>query len=164
MSNKTALYVFSSCLALALVPGRAAAATASASFSVSVTVQSACTASASPMRFGTYNGMAASATSAVAVKCTTSTPYYVGLSEGLAPGATVANRRMTGPASALLSYSLSSHNGGVVNNWGHTVGVDTVSGTGSGSEQTLSVLGQIPAGQFVQDGIYGDTITVTVTY
>ena len=75
----------------------------------------------------------------------------------------VANRMMVGPSSSLLGYSLRSSAGGT-GNWGHTVGVDTVSGTGSGSAQTLSVLGQIPAGQSVQNGPYADTITVTVTY
>jgi spore coat protein U-like protein len=70
---------------------------------------------------------------------------------------------MIGPNSSLLGYSLRSNTGGSVN-WGHTVGVDTVSGTGSGSVQTLSVLGQISAGQSVQNGPYADTITVTVTY
>ncbi len=165
MSNKSALpFVALAFLAIALIPADAIAATASATFNVSVTVQSACSASATSMRFGTYNGTATSATSSISVRCTNSTPYNVGLSEGLAPGATVANRMMTGPGLSLLGYSLRSSTGGTVN-WGHTVGVDTVSGTGSGSVQTLSVLGQIPAGQYgVQNGPYADTITVTVTY
>jgi spore coat protein U-like protein len=164
MSKKFALpFVALALLAIALTSADAVAATASASFNVSVTVQSACSVSATSMRFGTYNGAATNATSSISVQCTHSTPYNVGLSEGLAPGARVANRMMIGPNSSLLGYSLRSNTGGSVN-WGHTVGVDTVAGTGSGSVQTLSVLGQIPAGQSVQNGPYADTITVTVTY
>ena len=165
MSNKPALpFVALAFLAIALTPSDSVAATASATFNVSVTVQAACSLSATSMRFGTYNGAASNATSSISVQCTNSTPYNVGLSEGLAPGATVANRMMIGPGLSLLGYSLRSNTGGTVN-WGHTVGVDTVSGTGSGAVQTLSVLGQIPAGQYgVQNGPYADTITVTVTY
>jgi spore coat protein U-like protein len=115
------------------------------------------------MKFEPYDGRAVSATSTVSVKCTHSTPYNVGLSAGLAPGATVADRKMIGPGSALLEYSLRSDADGIVN-WGQTVGVDTVAGTGNGSAQILSVLGQIPGGQYVVGGAYADTITVTVTY
>lgn len=164
MPNRSALPVIAtSLLAIALAPGHAAAATANTSFGVSVTVQSACVVSASSMRFGTYTGAAASAASAITVKCTNSTPYNVGLSGGLAPGATVANRKMIGPGAALLGYSLKSDAGETIN-WGDTVGVDTLSGTGNGSSQILSVLGQIPAAQHVVDGPYTDTIAVTVTY
>ena len=97
------------------------------------------------------------------MRCTNSTPYNVGLSEGLAPGATVASRKMMGPGMATLGYSLKSNDGAMVN-WGDTVGVDTVSGIGNGSSQILSVLGQIPPAQHVADGPYTDTITVTITY
>lgn len=141
----------------------ASAATVSTSFGVSVTVQATCAVSASSMRFGTYMGTAVNATSAVSVNCTNSTPYNVGLSAGLAPGATVSARKMAGPGSSLLEYGLSSSNEGVVN-WGHTVGVDTVAGVGNGAAQVLTVHGQIPAGQYVAAGPYNDTVTVTVMY
>jgi spore coat protein U-like protein len=146
-----------------LAPETAGAATATASFGVSVTVQATCLVSASSMNFGAYTGTALSATSAISVNCTNSTPYNVGLSAGLAPGATVHHRMMVGPGSALLSYALSSNSRGIVN-WGKTVGADTVAGTGNGTPQALSVHGQIGAGQFVASGTYSDTITVTVTY
>jgi spore coat protein U-like protein len=49
-------------------------------------------------------------------------------------------------------------------NWGQTVGTDTVTGTGNGAAQALTVYGQVTAGQFVAPGAYSDTITATVTY
>ena len=48
--------------------------------------------------------------------------------------------------------------------WGNTVGTDTKSGTGNGSAQTLTVYGQLPAGQYPTPGSYSDTITATITY
>lgn len=164
MSSKTGSRIVAfSFLALTFASGHTRAATTTTTFGVSVTVQNTCAASASSMRFGTYTGAKLNAASTVSVTCTQSTPYNVGLSEGLAPGATVTNRKMIGPGLSLLGYSLKSGNGRM-SNWGHTLGVDTVSGTGNGSVQMLPVVGEIPAGQNVQDGAYADTITVTVTY
>jgi spore coat protein U-like protein len=102
-------------------------------------------------------------TSTISVTCTKASTYDVGLNAGLATGATVTTRKMTGPASALLSYKLFS-NSGYTTNWGNTVGTDTVAGTGSGSAQSLTVYGQIPAGQSAAPGSYTDTITATITY
>ncbi|MFX5809037.1 spore coat protein U domain-containing protein, partial [Acinetobacter baumannii] len=50
------------------------------------------------------------------------------------------------------------------NNWGSTIGTDTVTGTGSGLTQTLTVYGQIAAAQTPLAGAYSDTVTVTLTY
>jgi spore coat protein U-like protein len=70
---------------------------------------------------------------------------------------------MTGPASALLGYALFSDASRTVN-WGQTIGTDTVTGTGNGAAQAITVYGQATAGQFVAPGAYTDTITATVTY
>jgi spore coat protein U-like protein len=115
------------------------------------------------MAFGNYSGSTGNASSALSVTCTNATPYNVGLSAGVASGATVNTRKMTGPASALLSYSLFSDPSRTLN-WGQTIGSDTVTGSGSGAVQALTVYGQTPAGQFLAPGTYTDTITATVTY
>ncbi|HPU14963.1 MAG TPA: spore coat protein U domain-containing protein, partial [Polymorphobacter sp.] len=50
-------------------------------------------------------------------------------------------------------------------NWGDTIGVDTVTGTGNGLAQSHTVYGVIPTGSLVEPGAdYIDTITVTLTY
>ena len=49
-------------------------------------------------------------------------------------------------------------------NWGTTAATDTVSGTGTGAAQPLTVYGRVPAAQFVTPGVYTDTIIATVTY
>jgi spore coat protein U-like protein len=141
----------------------AAATTATNTFAVTATVQATCLVSATGMAFGTYNGAVANSTSTVSVTCSNTTTYNVGFSAGLATAATVTTRKMTGPASALLSYGLYS-NSGYTANWGQTIGTDTIAGTGNGSAQALTVYGEVAAGQYVAPGAYTDTITVTVTY
>jgi spore coat protein U-like protein len=150
-------------LALGLTPIAAIAATATTTFSVTATVQATCLVSATPMAFGTYTGAGATSTSAVSVTCTNTTPYNVGLSAGSATGATVTTRSMTGPGAALLGYALFSDAARTVN-WGQTIGTDTVTGTGNGLAQAITVYGQAAGSQYVAPGAYTDTITATVTY
>ncbi len=150
-------------LAFGMTSVLAAAATATNSFGVSATVQATCTVTASTMAFGNYTGTTANAASAVSVTCSNATSYNVGLSAGVASGATVNARKMTGPASGLLSYLLFSDPSRTVN-WGQTVGSDTVTGTGNGALQALTVYGQTPAGQYLAPGSYTDTVIATITY
>lgn len=150
-------------LALGVTPMPALAATATTTFAVTATVQATCLVAATPMAFGIYTGVVATSTSIVSVTCTNTTPYNIGLSAGLATGATVTTRSMTGTASALLGYALFSDPARTVN-WGLTIGTNTVTGTGNGAAQPITVYGQVPAAQFVAPGAYADTITATVTY
>jgi spore coat protein U-like protein len=134
---------------------------ATTTFSVTATVQKDCIVSATALVFGNYTGAVNNATSTVTVTCTNTAPYTVGLSAGLASGATVTTRKMQDGA-LLLPYALYS-NSGMNINWGNTSG-SWVSGTGSGYAQPLTVYGQIAAGQYPTPGSYTDTITATVTY
>jgi len=102
------------------------------------------------------------ATSALAVQCTSGTAYNVGLDPGQASGATVTTRQMMN-GSNTLNYALYADNGRTMN-WGNTIGTDTVAGTGSGATQSLTVYGQIPAGQNPVPGLYTDTITATLNF
>jgi spore coat protein U-like protein len=137
--------------------------TATTSFSVTVVITATCSISATNLAFGTYTRALVKSTSTISINCTNLTSYNVGLNAGVATGATVTNRSMTGPGSALLKYQLFS-NSGYTTNWGNTVGTDTLAGTGNGANQSLTVYGQIPALEFTAQGSYADTITVTLTY
>jgi spore coat protein U-like protein len=130
---------------------------------VTSTVSAYCELSATALSFGTYSGAVLKVDSALIATCTNTTPYNVGLIQGTASGATVTTRKMTGPSSSLLNYTLFS-NSGLTTNWGNTVGTSTLAGTGNGSAQTLTVYGEIPAAQYVRPGSYSDTITATITY
>jgi spore coat protein U-like protein len=132
-------------------------------FSVSVTVAKDCGVTANNLAFGNYTGALVDSTSTISVTCTNTTTYTVGLSAGLATGATVTNRSMKGPSTALLHYGLFT-NSGHTTNWGNTSATNWVSGSGSGSAQAITVYGQITAAQNVTPGSYADTITVSVTY
>ncbi|ASG20480.1 Csu type fimbrial protein [Nitrospirillum viridazoti] len=140
-----------------------AQATATTTFQVTATVRATCQVSATALAFGTYTGASVDATSIISVTCTNTTAYNIGLDAGSAPGATVTTRQMTGPSGDMLNYGL-YRDTGHSQNWGITVGTDTVTGIGSGSLQTVTVYGRLPASQFVTPGAYSDTITATVSY
>jgi spore coat protein U-like protein len=131
-------------------------------FTLTVVIQNACTISANPLSFGNYTGTLLDATTTLSITCTNTAPYTVGLNAGTTTGATVTNRMMTGPGGARLNYSLFS-NSSYTTNWGNSTG-SWVSGTGTGTRQTLTVYGRIPASQGTVSGTYTDTITATVTY
>ena len=144
---------------LVCVGGAANAGTAISNFQVQLQIVAQCVInSTATLNFGSPGVLGGSGgttntdqTTTLAVQCTNTTPYNVGLSAGLATGATVTTRQMTGPASALLGYALFSDVAHAVN-WGQTIGTDTVTGTGNGSAQALTVYGQATAGQFVAPG------------
>jgi spore coat protein U-like protein len=158
----TAMIAAVGVLTLGLASTAANAATASAPMAVSATVQATCLISANNLAFGNYSGVQLDATSNVSVTCTNTTPYNVGLNQGLATGATVTTRQMQSGTN-LLNYAIFSDTGRTTN-WGNTVGTDTVAGTGTGSAQSISVYGRIAASQYVKPGAYTDTITATVNY
>jgi len=139
--------------------------TANPTFTVSATVTSNCIVSAATLNFGTQGVLVANvdATTTVSVTCTQAVAYTVGLDAGTGSGATVAARKMTGPASATVTYSL-YRDSARTQVWGQTIGTDTIAGTGSGSAQVSTVYGRTPPQTTPAPGTYTDTIVVTITY
>jgi len=133
------------------------------SFPVTVNVPPDCSISAADLVFGTYSGAQLDAQSQISLTCTSGTAWNVGLNQGTFAGATVTTRQMSGPGASSMSYSL-YRNSGRTQNWGNTVGTDTLSGTGSGSAQAVSVFGRVPASQNLPAGSYQDTIIATITF
>jgi spore coat protein U-like protein len=136
---------------------------ATASFSVTAVVPAACTISATVLNFGNYSGALINAASALTVTCTNLTTFNIGLSAGTATGATVTTRKMTSPASATLNYVL-FRDSGRTQNWGNTVGTDTLLSEGNGTPLMYGVYGQMAAGQSGNPALYSDMIIATVTY
>ncbi|MGA2169987.1 MAG: spore coat U domain-containing protein [Terracidiphilus sp.] len=147
-------------LVLGLTSTPAVATTATATIAVSASVVATCSISANALGFGAYTGVVINATTTVSVYCTNTTPYNVGLDAGLS-GGTVTTRAMKSGANK-LNYSLTQDLAGLTN-WGNTTG-SWVGGTGSGSAQSITVYGQVPALQTLTIGTYTDTITATVNY
>lgn len=139
---------------------QAQAATASANFDVSIQVMATCSISASSMPFtsittGTTTNTDASST--LTLNCSNGTPYAVALDNGTN---FQGGRRLTN-GSSFISYNLYSDSGRSTQ-WNSS---NTKAGTGSGSDQSLTVYGRIPSGQSVLNtGTYVDTIVATVTY
>jgi spore coat protein U-like protein len=152
---------YSDSLTITLKRGGGTVATGTAS--ISGVVSPVCSISAGTLGFNAYSsGTAALATAAVTVNCSSGGAWQVSLGAGsTASGGT---RRMAGPASSFLAYQLFSDAARLVA-WGDgTAHGARVSGTGTGSNQSLTVYGRIPAGQSVPAGSYADSVLVTVEY
>ncbi|HXY58439.1 MAG TPA: spore coat U domain-containing protein [Methylocystis sp.] len=150
--------------ALALNPHAAEAGSSTTTFNVTVTITSQCLVSnASTLAFGSSGLLSAAvnASSTFSVTCTNTTPYTVALGNG--SNASGTQRRMLGGVTdtEYVSYNLYS-NSTMTTAWGNGV---TVSGTGNGTAQTLTVYGQIPAQNTPSPGTnYTDSVTITVSY
>lgn len=170
-------FVFPSIIAMAVVgaglPSANAATysngTSTASFNVTLTLQANCIISANPLNFGS-TGVLSSALNqqtSVAVTCTNTTPYNVGLDAGGVSGSTVSARLMAGTATGNTGttvgfqlYQDAAH----ATVWGNTQGTDTVAGTGTGTAQTITVYGQVPAQTTPKPDTYQTTVTATVYF
>lgn len=143
----------------------AMAATATSTFTVSITLQASCVISSTgPLAFGNQGVLnsAVNASSTLGVQCTSSTPFNVGLNAGATAGATTTTRLLSSGANT-VGYKIYSDSGRT-SLWGNTVGTDTVSQTGTGAVQNVTLYGQVPAQATPAPGSYSDTVTVTITY
>ncbi len=134
-------------------------------FTASASVDSRCNPvfSVEDVDFGTH-GLLNSAivtTATVSPQCTNTTPYQIGLNNGQNALGNV--RRMRSPAGNFVSYELYRNNGRTLR-WGNAVNSDTVNQTGSGSPQSTTMYGRVPAQTSAPAGNYSDTVTVTITY
>ncbi len=132
-------------------------------FLVTTVVTPGCVISATDLAFGTYTGLQTDSSSTLSVTCTKNTDFNVGLSAGTASGATVTQRRMSGPGSGQMNYALYRNSARTLN-WGETTFVDTMPGRGTGGKVSMTVYGRISARAPVAAGAYTDTITATITY
>jgi len=143
------------------------AATATTTVTVSASVIDSCTVSSDPLPFGNYNGISGAAVEVSATMsptCTTGTSYAISLDAGVGVGATVNNRKLTGPLGAELMYAIYTD---VVRStvWGDgSNGTVQTFGLGNGATQPMQMYGRVPAEQNAPVGAYSDTITVTLTY
>ncbi len=139
------------------ISGAVFAASGTASFDVSVQVLASCSISATNMSFASITTGTTSntdATSTLTVNCSNGTPFTIALGNGTNYS---AGRRLASGAS-YINYFLYSDNGRG-SPW------SSVSGTGSGADQSFTVYGRIPSGQSVSNtGIYADTVIATITY
>jgi spore coat protein U-like protein len=165
-------------LALAAVAAPALAQTATGSFTVNASVAATCrSVTTSNLNFGAYVPTAASqTTSTISFFCTAGTPWTVTLSTGANNAAAVASgfnttRAMRGLTdnTQYLAYELyTATTRAAAEAWANsTSGAATtfVGRNGAGSTgDSVTVFGEIPAGQYPGPQSYQDTITATVNY
>ena len=147
----------------------ARAATSTATFQVSLTVQPTCAAIASALNFGSTGALTAAVNgqTTLSVTCTNTTAYSVALDGGNVSGSTVTSRLMAGTTAGNTSttvgfqlYQDAAHN----SVWGNTTGTNTVSGTGNGAAQSITVYGSVPIQTTPQPDTYQTLVTATVTF
>lgn len=145
---------------------QAQAATSSGTLGISLTLAAACAVSTTAIAFGTVGLISANVdqTGTVTVTCTKNATYTIALDAGGSAGATTSARKMkNGAATEFVAYSL-YRDAARTQNWGNTVGTDTLAGSGSGSASILTIYGRIPAQSSPSAGAYTDVVNVTVAY
>lgn len=135
----------------------------STSFNALATVVAACTVSTGSMSFGSVGLLNSNldATATVSPHCTNGAPYSVSLSNG---------NTGTGPTARIMVNGGNTVIYGLYRDasrslpWGSTIGTNTVSSTGTGIAQPITVYGRVPSQSTPPPGSYTDTVIVTVTY
>ena len=140
-------------------------------FTVSATVIKECqvtAGAASNINLGTVPSTATNITghNSISVSCTSTTPYYIGLSPSNGNSAGAGVMSGTGSNTDKVPYQLYS-NTGLSTPWGNTATSTSVgngaSGTGTGSAQSIPVYAKAPSANYTPDS-YSDTVTVNVNY
>lgn len=124
---------------------------------------SACSVGADGLRFGSYDPFGSADTDgagSIAVTCDEGTAYTLSLGSG---SGTRAARRMAYGAHE-LKYNLYLDAARVLV-WGDGIGTThTVTGTGTGVSQIVTVYGRIPARQNARVGSYSDMVVLSVDF
>ena len=151
-------------VALSLVSVAAVAATTTTTFQVSATVAAACTVSANPMNFGSFNTLTApvDTTTSVTVNCVSGTTWTAGINLGTGAGASLASRKLTSGAN-VLNYNI-FRDVARTEVMGDFPSGNVLSGTGTGLNDVQTLYGRIPTTSTPPAGTYTDLITVTVQF
>lgn len=135
-------------------------------FTAQATYGGACSVSATNLDFGSRGILdtAVTASNTIGVTCTTGAGYTISLSGG-DTGATDPTQRMMSDVAdtEFITYGIYRDLARTLP-WGSTIGSNTAAGTGTGSAQTYTAYGHVPAQATPSAQIYTDTIVVTVTY
>jgi spore coat protein U-like protein len=147
--------------ALASTPAFAAGQQATGTVDVSLNVSTSCSVSAQPLSFGSVTALATAitASSATTVKCTPGAAYSVYVDFGKNAGAGT-QRKMKSAAGDFVNYDIYSDSSRTTA-WTTTSGV---TGSGTGSDQPMTLYGSVPVQSAAPAGDYADQVTVTVNY
>ncbi|MPZ17794.1 MAG: hypothetical protein GEV06_07775 [Luteitalea sp.] len=122
-----------------------------------------CTITANPLSFGTVTGITGhEATSNLSATCTPNAAYTITLNGGSVSGNVNERQMRLGPGPDTVDYQL-YRDSGRTQVWGDTQATG-VTGSGTGSAQSIPVYGSVPAQGPKPPGLYQDTITATITF
>ena len=147
----------------------ASPSTGSGTFQVGATILVACNVTGSTLTFGgsidpLQTPGPVDASTALNVTCTKTTPYSVSLSAGANAGnASAFGSRVMKSGNNNLPYQLYL-DAGRTQVWGDGNSSGVYAGTGTGSQQQLTVYGRLPSLNGIVPGNYSDTVTLTITY
>jgi spore coat protein U-like protein len=165
--SKNLLRVLAACAALGAALSAQAATNKTATFLVSLNINADCSISATALDFGTAGSTLATTpidhNTTLSVTCTDTTPYTIALDAGDTTGATISDRLLKGTGTQTVHYQLyTDAPAGTL--WGDGTTGSTVPGTGTGSAQSITVYGRVPAQTIPAPGNYTATETATLTF
>lgn len=149
------------------------ALTASTSTSASATVNANCNISTTTLNFGSSPATISSnidSTATITAQCTNTTPYSIGIGSGTNASGS-QNRMRLGATSSYINYNLYTDAARSLT-WTTTSSTTSctggagtcVLGTGTGSNQGVTIYGRAPAQTAPAIGTYNDTVVITVTF
>jgi spore coat protein U-like protein len=134
---------------------------------VGIEIVTACTVSVADLDFGNYASNSPTAVqgqTTIQLRCGAGSTAELFLDEGSGPGGSTSRRRLDQDSGrGTLDYDLFQDPGRTIH-WGDRSGRDTVEVETTGSQQSIPIYGEIPAGQRALEGTYSDTITIRVLY
>lgn len=132
---------------------------------VTALVQKNCTINATNMAFPPKGVLssATTATSQITVKCTNNNAYSVALDGGSVANNVLARKMKHATQADTVSYQL-YQDAAYATIWGNASGGAPRAGTGTGSNQTYTVYGRVPAQATPRPGDYKDVVTATITF
>ena len=102
------------------------------------------------------------ATTNLSVQCTPGTPYRITLGGGQSSAADPTQRRMRAANGREVTYGL-YRDPARSQGWGNT-SATLLSGTGTGSGQTVPIYGRVPQQATPPPAVYTDIVLITIEY
>ncbi len=154
------------------LPGNCGGGAAALSVTVTATVVANASVSTTAMNFGSTSTLASNidATATLTMQATNTTPYSIGLGNGLNASGSQRRARL-GAASSFINYNLYT-DAARTQAWSTTSSAGSCSGgagscvlgTGNGTNQNITVYGRVPSQSVPATGTFNDTVVVTVTF
>lgn len=140
---------------------------------LSATIAAACSLSTTTLNFGSAGTSIASnidSTATITAQCTSTTPYSIGMNDGTNASGS-QNRMRLGATSNYVNYELYTDNART-KAWATTTSTSSctggtstcILGTGTGSNQSVTIYGRVPPQTAPAAGTFSDTVVITATY